>query len=306
MAETITYDAATDTVSTEGSLTEEEQDSLQVGEQMMAEQEGLLAGKYKSPKDLEKAYLELQKKQGEESGLGKLDKETETTEESTGISAEDFYSEDGSVNYETANQVYGDQISKQFKDNNIDPFKMNEYFMENDGQLSDEMYGDLQKAGFNQDMVDSYLKGVRESYGMAAQEAEAPVLSDAEVAEVHSIAGGKQGYEQLMAWASDNISDADAKNFDEVIETGNKAAVTFAVKALFGQYEDAVGRDSTLVTGKAASADVYKSMAQVVSDMNDPRYDKDEAFRDDVQEKLARSNLNMIHSRKVTGLLMKL
>ena len=67
MAETITYDAATDTVSTEGSLTEEEQDSLQVGEKMMAEQEGLLAGKYKSPKDLEKAYLELQKKQGEQS-----------------------------------------------------------------------------------------------------------------------------------------------------------------------------------------------------------------------------------------------
>ena len=293
MGETITYDAATDTVSTEGSLTADEQDSLQVGEQMIAEQEGLLAGKYKSPKDLEKAYLELQKKQGEESGLGKLDKETETTEESTGISAEDFYSEDGSVNYETANQVYGDQISKQFKDNNIDPFKMNEYFMENDGQLSDEMYGDLQKAGFNQDMVDSYLKGVRESYGMAAQEAEAPVLSDAEVAEAHSIAGGKQGYEQLMAWASDNISDADAKNFDEVVETGNKAAVTFAVKALFGQYEDAVGRDSNLVTGKAAPADTYKSMAQVVSDMNDPRYDRDEAFRDDVQANLARSNLKV-------------
>jgi len=293
MGETITYDAATDTVSTEGSLTADEQDSLQVGEQMIAEQEGLLAGKYKSPKDLEKAYLELQKKQGEQSGLGKLDKETETTEESTGISAEDFYSEDGSVNYETANQVYGDQISKQFKDNNIDPFKMNEYFMENDGQLSDEMYGDLQKAGFNKDMVDSYLKGVRESYGMVAQEAEAPVLSDAEVAEVHSIAGGKQGYEQLMAWASDNISDADAKNFDEVIETGNKAAVTFAVKALFGQYEDAVGRDSNLVTGKAAPADVYRSMAQVVSDMNDPRYDRDEAFRDDVQAKLARSNLKV-------------
>ena len=119
------------------------------------------------------------------------------------------------------------------------------------------------------------------------------MLSDAEVAEVHSIAGGKQGYEQLMAWASDNISDADAKNFDEVVETGNKAAVTFAVKALFGQYEDAVGRDSTLVTGKAAPADVYKSMAQVVSDMNDPRYDRDEAFRDDVQAKLARSNLKV-------------
>jgi len=294
MGETITYDAGTDTVSTEGTLTADEQDSLQVGEQMMAEQEGLLAGKYKSPKDLEKAYLELQKKQGEESGLGKLDKEeSETTEESTQLTPEDFYTEDGSVNYDTANEVYGEQVSNAFKDNGIDPFKMNEYFTENNS-LSEEMYTDLGKAGFTKSMVDSYLEGVRQQVGMETAQAEAaPMLTDAEVAEVHAIAGGKQGYEQLMAWAGDNVSDADAKNFDEVVETGNKAAVTFAVKALFGQYEDAVGRDSNLVTGKAAPADVYKSMAQVVSDMNDPRYDRDEAYRDDVQSKLQRSNLKV-------------
>ena len=296
MGETITYDAATDTVSTEGSLTAEEQDSLQVGEQMMAEQEGLLAGKYKSPKDLEKAYLELQKKQGEESSLGKLDRETteEVTEEQPQFTKEDFYTEDGSVNYETAGELYGEQITKQFSDNGIDPFKMNEYFMENNGTLSDEMYTELGTAGFSKTMVDSYLAGVRNEVGYETpQVVEAPALTSDEVAEVHSIAGGKQGYEQLMAWASENMSDADAKNFDEVVETGNKAAVTFAVKALFGQYEDAVGRDSTLVTGKAAPADVYKSMAQVVSDMNDPRYDRDEAYRDEVQEKLQRSNLRV-------------
>ena len=293
MGETITYDAATDTVSTEGSLTADEQDSLQVGEQMMAEQEGLLAGKYKSPKDLEKAYLELQKKQGEESNLGKLDTETaEEPEELSPIDPESFYTEDGSVNYETATEVYGEQLGNTFKDNGIDPFKMNEYFTENNGTLSEEMYADLNKAGFNKTTVDAYLEGIRQQTGIE-QTVEAPMLSDAEVAEVHSIAGGKQGYEQLMAWASDNISDADAKNFDEVIATGNKTAVTFAVKALFGQYEDAVGRDSNLVTGKAAPADTYKSMAQVVSDMNDPRYDRDEAFRDDVQAKLARSNLKV-------------
>ena len=297
MGETITYDAATDTVSTEGSLTADEQDSLQVGEQMIAEQEGLLAGKYKSPKDLEKAYLELQKKQGEESGLGKLDTETteEVTTEEPQFTQEDLYTEDGSVNYDTAALAYGEQVTKQFKDNGIDPFKMNEYFVENNGTLSDEMYTDLNKAGFNKAMVDAYLSGVRSEVGYeSAQVNEAPVLSDAEVADVHSIAGGKQGYEQLMAWASDNISDADAKNFDEVVETGNKAAVTFAVKALFGQYEDAMGRDSTLIQGKkSAPSDVYRSMAQVVSDMNDPRYDRDEAFRDDVQQKLARSNLKV-------------
>ena len=58
MAETLSYDNTPDTEV----LTEEEQDSLQVGEQLVAEQEGLLAGKYKNAEDLEKAYVEVQKK----------------------------------------------------------------------------------------------------------------------------------------------------------------------------------------------------------------------------------------------------
>ena len=65
MAETMTYDAGTDTVTTSDNLNAEEQDSLIVGEQMQAEQEQLLAGKYKNAEDLEQAYVELQKKLGE-------------------------------------------------------------------------------------------------------------------------------------------------------------------------------------------------------------------------------------------------
>ena len=172
---------------------------------------------------------------------------------------------------------------------------MNEHFVENGGTLTDEMYSDLNKAGFNKAMVDSYLEGVRQQVGIEKGEiVEESYLSDAEVAEVHAIAGGKDGYEGLMEWAGNNLSEADCKNFDEIVELGNKAAAMFAVKALMGQYEDAVGRDSNLITGKrSAPKDVYKSMAQVVSDMSDPRYDKDEAFRDDVQDKLARSNLKV-------------
>ena len=64
MAETLTYDAGTDTVTTSENLTPEEQDSLKVGEEMQAQQEELLAGKYKNAKELEDAYIELQKKLG--------------------------------------------------------------------------------------------------------------------------------------------------------------------------------------------------------------------------------------------------
>ena len=55
----------------EGELTEEEQNSLEVGEKMQAEQEQLLAGKYKNAEELEQGYIELQKK------LGSQEKTTE-------------------------------------------------------------------------------------------------------------------------------------------------------------------------------------------------------------------------------------
>jgi len=293
--ETITYDSTDDSVVIE-SQEARDQESLEIGEKMMQEQENLLAGKYRKPEDLEKAYLELQKKLGDqesEPSIDKIDREEESTKEEPTVSKEDFYTEDGSVNYDTTKQVYGEQVSNIFKENNIDPFKMNDYFMENNGTLSDEMYETLGNAGLNKSLVDSYLKGVRENTGYDSVD-EAPMLTDAEIKEVHNIAGGESGYDQLMSWATDNLSDADCKNFDEVVETGNKAAVTFAVKALMGQYEDAVGRDSNLIQGKkAAPPETYRSMAEVVRDMGNPLYEQDEAYRDDVRRKLEASNLKV-------------
>ena len=190
--------------------------------------------------------------------------------------------------------MYGEQVSNIFKANEIDPFAMNEHFQANDGTLTDDMYQTLDKAGLSRSLVDSYLQGVRQQVGMEQKEVqEAPALTDSEINEVQNIAGGQEGYQQLMDWATDNLSDSDAQNFDEVIETGNKAAVTFAIKALMGQYEDAVGRDSTIVTGKTSKAETYRSMAEVVRDMNNPLYDNDESYRDDVRRKLEASNLKV-------------
>ena len=287
MAETITYDPSNDPVAI-AEAEARDNETLEQGEQLITEQQNLLAGKYKSAEDLEKAYIELQQKMGE----GKTEEsQPESTEETT---EPQYYAEDGSVNYETAKEYYGEQLSDTFQKAEIDPFEMNTYFQENNGTLSEDMYGKLEQAGLNKTVVDAYLKGIRQETGVETQ-AETPVLSDTEVTEVQNIAGGKDGYEQLMNWATDNMPEADAKNFDEVIETGNKAAVTFAVKALMAQYEYAVGRDSTLLQGKSSdnSGDVYRSMAEVVRDINNPEYDRDPAVRADVQKKLERSNLQV-------------
>ena len=198
--QTFTYDPTQDSLIDDANEARDAE-NLAVGEKMVEEQEQLLAGKYKTTQDLEKAYKELEGKLGKQNEKDTLEplSDTEETTDTNTISEDDFYAEDGSVNYETANQVYGEQISNLFQENNIDPFEMNKHFVENEGTLSDEMYETLGKAGLNKSLVDSYLEGVRNKVGIE-QSVQPNVLSDAEVAEVHSIAGGKDGYEQLMSW----------------------------------------------------------------------------------------------------------
>ena len=78
MAETLTIDNTQDNTI----LTEEEKDSLQVGEQITEEQNNLLAGKYENAEQLEKAYIELQKKLGQsEEEEEEYEGEAEETEE---------------------------------------------------------------------------------------------------------------------------------------------------------------------------------------------------------------------------------
>ena len=282
MAETIRYDTSDDPVAAQA-IAEKEAESLKVGEELMAKQEKMLAGKYKSPEELESAYLELQKKLGE-SPTEEAEPESESEYE--------LYTDDGNVNYETANELYGDQLGNLFKDNNIDPFAMSKHFEENGGKLNDEMYGQLEKAGLSKNVVDNYLDGVRNEVGYNPDPAE-PVLSEADVNELKGLAGGEEGYKNLMEWAGNNLGEDAAKDYDAVLATGNKSAVKFAITALLGKYEDSMGRDSKIVTGKESSTENYRSMAEVVRDMNKPEYQNDEAFREDVLRKLSASNLKV-------------
>ena len=241
----------------------------------------MLAGKYKNPEELEAAYIELQKKLGETPA-------TETTAEPE--PEYELYTDNGSVNYDTANELYGEQLGNTFKSNNIDPFAMSKHFEENGGTLSEEMYEELGKAGLAKDLVDSYLDGVRNRTGVQPT---ASPLTEANINEIKDIANGNDGYESLMEWAGKNLNKEDIQNYDDVLATGNLSAIKFAVKALMGQYEDANGRDSKIITGKESPQDSYRSMAEVVRDMNKPEYQNDEAFRDDVLRKLSASNLKV-------------
>ena len=60
MAEILTYDPSNDPQAIQHAE-ERDAETLAIGEQMEADQEQMLAGKYRNAQELEKAYLELQK-----------------------------------------------------------------------------------------------------------------------------------------------------------------------------------------------------------------------------------------------------
>ena len=241
-------------------LTEEEQDSLAVGEKLVTEQEGLLAGKYKSAEELEKAYKELEAKLGDKPEQATPEPEPEPT----------TLSDNASVITSASDEYY-----------------------QNDGKLSAET---LQKfSGMSsQDLVNAYLEVTKSPEWQAAPPSEVSDISDAQINQVKNSAGGEAAYQNMVQWAGANLDAKSIEAFDQIINTGSLDAINFAVKGLKSQYDAANGIEGTMVQGKAAPnrGDVFRSQAELVAAMSDRRYDNDPAYRQDVIEKLDRSDLS--------------
>ena len=97
-----------------------------------------------------------------------------------------------------------------------------------------------------------------------------------------------------MQWSSDNLDAADIEAFDSLVDSGNSRLIRLAVAGLKAEMEKAVGFDGEMATGRAPTqtVDVFRSQSEVVQAMADPRYDNDPAYRNDVFEKLSRSNID--------------
>ena len=282
MAETLTVN---DTPQQEN-LTAEEQDSLQVGEQMAEQQGELLAGKYKNAEDLEKAYVELQKKLGDKDGVSQEGQETQEVETEESDEPQ-LYKEDGSVNYESVSKDYGETLSNLFKEKNVDPYSIADHFYKNNGQITQEMHDQLTGAGIAKEAVDAYLSGRAQDMGMNSQIAQTDINS------IYESVGGEQKYKALMNWAGQNLSQDSINSFDHLVNTGDANSIQLAVTGLVAQYQNDNGYEGRMLTGKAAktNTDVYQSQAQLIEAMADPRYDRDPAYREAVREKLDRSDL---------------
>ena len=283
MAETLTVN---DTPEAEG-LSAEEQDSLQVGEQMAEQQGELLAGKYKNAEDLERAYVELQKKLGDKDALSQKREGEQETQEVEEPTETQMYHDDGNVNYESVKEHYGETLSSLFQQKGVDPYSIAEHFYKNNGQITPEMHNQLTGAGIAKEAVDAYLAGRAKDMGMNA------AIQQSDINAIYNSVGGEQQYKTLMNWASQNLSEDSIKSFDNLVNTGDPGSIQLAVDGLLSKYQNENGYEGRMLTGKPSkqSSDVFRSQAQLVEAMSDPRYDRDPAYRQDVIAKLDRSDL---------------
>ena len=257
MAELLTYDPSNDPQAIQ-TAEERDAESLAIGEELQAQQEGLLAGKYKSAQDLEQAYIELQKK------LGSQDSEEQSEE----VAEEETEETDESL-------AFFQNLNTEYDEN---------------GQLSEESIAQLTSMS-SEDLVDLYFR--YQDQLEPQQAVEGRELSDQEVSQLFDSVGGEQQYQQITAWAGENLDADTIEAFDGVIESGNLAAINLAIRGLQVQYNDSVGYENNMIQGKPAqSFNGFRSQAEVVRAMQDPRYDRDPAYRQEVVDKLQYSDID--------------
>ena len=260
MSETLSYQPEVQTETNLDQLTPEEQDSMKVGEALEQQQETLLAGKYKNAEELEKAYVELQKKLGD-------DKETEQASAEDKAEDKPQFSEGASLINSASEEYYA-----------------------NGNKLSDETMAKFSSMS-TQDLIKAYMEVQATQPQQAAPPAE---ITQDQINQIKNSAGGEKAYANIVNWAKSNLPKSSIDAFDEVVNTGSVQAIQLAVAGLKSEYNNANGVEGRMVTGKTAPdrGDVFRSQAELVRAMNDARYDNDPAYRQDVIEKLDRSDLD--------------
>ena len=121
---------------------------------------------------------------------------------------------------------------------------------------------------------------------------EPAVITEQQAAVLQQSIGGPEVYNSMLQWASENLSAEAISMYNSVIERGDPTSCYFAVQQHAGYYNQVNG-EGELLAGRGApeQQDVLRSQAEVVAAMGDPRYDNDPAYRDDVFNKLSRSNI---------------
>lgn len=154
-----------------------------------------------------------------------------------------------------------------------------EEFMEA-GVLSDDTFKSLEGSGLPRELVESYIAGQQ-------------AIAESQTNAVYDITGGPESYTAMAEWATSALGETSVEAFNEIVAKGTIAQAKVAVQGLYAQYQSANGASPTLTQGNTSGNAVapFGSSKQVSMAMRDPRYTNDPAYRNEVQRRLAISDV---------------
>jgi len=244
-------------------------------EQEQLQEEEAILGKFKSPQDLAKAYAELQRKMGQQSAA-EPQSESAAEPEAAGESG---YSAD------QASEVYGKEAVELLAGKGVNLAEL----MWNADQGADisEHYDTLAETfQVPRQVVENYV-----SKAQSAPSAGEAGLSDADATELLQSVGGQENFDQLSGWAKSNLPAEELANYNAVVDSGNKEAISWALKAMQARQVAPESVVEPQLYGGGAPTDTvvrFESQQQVLDAMNKRNdrgqrlYDVDEAYRNKV------------------------
>ena len=157
----------------------------------------------------------------------------------------------------------------------LEPF-YNEYT--DKGSLTDESYNKLNEMGIPKDVVDAYISGQE---ALSAKHNEAMVATE----------GGQEQYNNMVQWAAQNLSKGEIEAFNNAVDGASLDQAQLAIAGVNAKFQSNT-REPNLFSGQKSESNVgYESVAQMLADINNPKYKEDPAFRKSVEAKVSKSNI---------------
>lgn len=224
--------------------------------------------KFKTPEDMAKAYKELEKKQGSQG-----EKKVEPPKGTTGLAIEPAKAPDGTI---TPDPKSAEAVVAKA---GLDMAALSTEYQKN-GELSADSLKALEGVGITKDVVDLYIEGQK---ALVAQR----------VADIESVAGSPEKFEQMRAWGATNLSPTEIEAINKACTAGDHQAIKMAYTAVHAKWMAAGQNEPEQIRGGRAepTVDVYTHRDEIKADMRKPEYKTNEAFRAKVMAKVSRSNI---------------
>lgn len=243
-----------------------------------ADSEGnLILGKFTSTDELAAAYKNLEAKLGQ--GFAQTPEESNQVTETDPTTASTGAGPDS---------VYGESLVNAVASAGLDINRVAEEWASEAGVSTQTR--EALDAAFGSSVVEAYFKGLEAQQRGVDSETEKTVQG------ITQAVGGDEAWNTIAQWAGGPNGPVEiVEAYNSALDRGDAVTLKALALTLKGSYEAANGsiRPVSVTSGQPtgqASTEGFRSRQEVMSAMQDPRYKTDAAYRQDVANRLAKTD----------------